>query len=110
MEISFLFRAYRPTLLQPGRVILKDTLSGWLLRELDAPTTSAVSANEDSCGQGKDMASDNGDRNGEPGTGSDITVVGNTTQSTSVETSKPVESKCPALLSCHSRRSPASLW
>ena len=89
---------------------MKDALSEWLLRELDHPSTTAVNANEDSCGQEKDMTSDGGDRNGETGTGSDITVVENTPKSTPVETSKPVESKCPAMLSCQSHRSSASIW
>jgi hypothetical protein len=107
MELSLISRSYRLTQLQPVRLILKDALSGWLLRELDRPSTSAVNANEDSR---EDMTPDGDDRNGELGTGSDITVVENLPKSASVETSKCVESKCPALLSRHSRRSPASLW
>lgn len=89
---------------------MKDALSEWLLRELDRPSTIAVNTNEDNGGQEKGMTPDASDRNGETGTGSDITVVENTPKGTPVETSKPVESKCPAILSCQSRRSPASLW
>lgn len=91
---------------------MKDALSEWLLRELDHPSTVVVNANGDSCGQEKDMTPDGSDRNGETGTSSDVTVVENTPKSTPVETSKPVESKCPAIcmLSCQSRRSSASLW
>ena len=94
MEISLISSSYRLTLPQPGKAILKDALSEWLLRELDHPSTTVVNASEDSCGQEKDMTSDSGDRNGETGTGSDTTVVENTPKSTPVETSKPVESKC----------------
>lgn len=88
---------------------MKDALSDWLLRELDRSSTIAVDANKDGCGQGKDIAPDGGSAVEEPGTGSDDTVVENTPKSPSIETSKPVESKCPALLSCQSRCSPALL-
>lgn len=96
------------TWIQPVKVVLKGALSGWLLRELDPPSTSAVNNNEDSGGQGKDMIPDSDGRNGEPETGSDITVVEEPTKNTPTETSQPVESRCLALFSCCFRRSPAS--
>jgi len=75
------------------KVVLKDTLSGWLLRELDPSSTSTINANRDSRGQGKGMTPDSDGRNEEPGTGSDITVVEEPIKDTPTETSKPVESK-----------------
>lgn len=109
MEIPFISRSHRLILMQPMRAILKDALSNWLRRELDPPSASTVNAtaNEDRCGQDKDMTSDGEDR---PATGSDITVVEDPPNNTPPESSKPIESKRPSLLSCHSRRSPASLW
>ena len=107
-ESTFNPELCRLTLTQPVRVVLKDTLSGWLLRELDPPSASAVNANGESCGQ--DMAPDSDGRNGEPGSGSDITVVEEPIKSASIETSQPAESRCPGLFSCRFRRSPASHW
>lgn len=90
-------------------VVLKGALSGWLLRELDPPSTSTVNTNEDSGGQGKDMIPDSDERNGEPETGSDITVVEEPTKNTPTETSQPIESRCLALFSFHFRHSPVRI-
>ena len=109
MEISFISRLYL-TVLQPVRIVLKDDLSNWLLRELNPPSASGINANGDSCDKGKDMSHDGTGRNGEPATGSDVTIIEDTTKCTPTEASKPFESKCPVELCCHFRHSPTLKW
>jgi hypothetical protein len=94
MEVSFISRLHRLTQLQPARVISRQALSDWLLRELEPPPTSGVNVNGGN--SSKDVASDS--RNEDPGVGSEMTAVEEPIKNIAIETS---ESKRSTMLSCH---------